>query len=144
MSFPQLLHAVFVLGPGAVHLQREKNLLDPCLLQGWTCCKVVREPLLLGGEHRHFSNSILDRLRTTILESVLPGQYRSGCYQYFGGVFILSRKPDGRQLLRQLPDPSLGRRIHGPPNLGGQISSRTQIEHLKSDRHYALRTTCRH
>ena len=41
MSLPQLLHAVFTPGPGAVHLQQGKNLLDPCLLQGWMCYKVV-------------------------------------------------------------------------------------------------------
>ena len=40
-SLPQFLHAVFMSGPGAVHLQWGKNLLDPRLLQGWTCCEVV-------------------------------------------------------------------------------------------------------
>ena len=33
-SLPQLLHTVFVLGPRVVYLWREKNLLDPRLLQG--------------------------------------------------------------------------------------------------------------
>ena len=144
MSLPQLLHAVFALGPGAVHLRRGKNLLDPCLLQGWTCCEVVREPLSPGGRHWHLPNSILDRLRTTIPESILSGQCRSGCHQHFGGVFILSRKPDSGRLLRQFPDLSLGRRIHRPPDLGGQILPRTQIEHPKSDCHHALWTTYRH
>ena len=60
MSLPQLLHTVFALGPRAVHLQQGKNLLDPCLLQGWTCCKVVQEPFLPGGGHWHLPNSILD------------------------------------------------------------------------------------
>ena len=143
-SLSQLLHAVFTPGPGAVHLRQGKNLLDSRLLQGWMCYKVVREPLSPGGGHWHLSNSILDRLRTTILESILSGQHGSGRCQHFGGVFILSRKPDSRRLLRQLPDPSLRCRIHGPLDLGGQISSRTQIERPKSDRHYALWTTCRH
>ena len=58
-SLPQLLHSVFASGPRAVHLRRGKNLLDPHLLQGRTCCEVVREPLLPGGGHWHFSNSIL-------------------------------------------------------------------------------------
>ena len=144
MSLPQLLHAVFTPGPRAVHLRQGKNLLDPHLLQGWTCCKVVQEPLSPGGGHWHFSNSILDRLRTTIPESILSYQCRSRRHQHFGGVFILSRKPDSGRLLRQLPDPSLRRWIHGPPDLGGQILSQTQIERPKSDRHYTLWTTCRH
>ena len=86
----------------------------------------------------------LDRLRTTILESILSGQYRSGRHQHFGGVFVLSRKPDSRQLLRQFPDLSLGHQIHKLLDLGGQILLWTQIERPKSDRHHALRTTCRH
>ena len=143
-SLPQLLHTIFALGPGAVHLQRGKNLLDPCLLQGWTYCEVVREPLSPGGGHWHLLNSILDRLRTTIPESILSSQCKSRRHQHFGGVFILLRKPDSGRLLRQLPDPSLGRQIYGPLDLGGQILPRTQIEHPKSDRHYALQTICRH
>ena len=95
MSLPQLLHVVFTPGPRAVHLRQGKNLLDPRLFQGWTCCKVVREPLSPGGEHWHLSNSILNRLRTTIPESILSSQCRSRHHQHFGGVFILSRKPDG-------------------------------------------------
>ena len=98
-SLPQLLHSVFVSGPRAVHLRRGKNLLDPHLLQGWTCCEVVREPLLPGGGHWHFSNSILGQLRTTIPESILSGQCKSGCHQHFGRVFVLSRELDGGQLL---------------------------------------------
>ena len=62
MSLPQLLYTVFTPGPGAVHLRRGKNLLDPRFLQGWTSCKVVRELLSPGGGHRHLSNSILDQL----------------------------------------------------------------------------------
>ena len=99
-SLSQLLHTVFMPGPRAVYLRRGKNLLDPRLLQEWTCYKVVREPLSLGGGHWHLSNSILDQLRTTIPESILSGQCRSRRHQHFGGVFILSRKLDGGQLLR--------------------------------------------
>ena len=131
-------------GPGAVHLRQGKNLLDPCLLQGWTCCEVVREPLSPGGRHQHFSNSILDRLRTTIPESILFSQCRSRRYQHFGGVFILSWEPNSRQLLGQFPNLSLRRRIHRPPDLGSQILLRTQIECPESDHHYTFRTTRRH
>ena len=129
---------------GAVQLQWGENLLDPCLLQGWTGCQVVWEPLLLGSGHWHLLYSILDQLRATILESILPGQHRSRCYQHFGGVFILSRKPDSGWLLKQFPDPDLRCRIHGPLDPSGKIPLQTQIEHPKSNRYHALWTTHRH
>ena len=121
-----------------------KNLLDPHLLQGWMCCEVVWESLSLGGGHWHLPNLILDQLWTTIPESILFGQHRSRCYQYFGGVFVLSRKLDSRWLLRQFPDLSLRCQIHQPLDLSGQILLWTQIEHPKSDCHHALRMTYRH
>ena len=105
---------------------------------------MVRDPFSLGGGHWHLSNLILDRLQTTIPESILSSQCKSGRHQHFGEVFVLSRKLDGGRLLRQLSDPSLGCQIHRPSDLGGQIPLWTQIEHPKSDRHHALWMTCRH
>jgi len=105
---------------------------------------VVQEPLLPGNRHWHLSYSILDWFQTTVLESILSSQHGSGCYQYFGKLFVLSRKPDSGQLLGQFPDLDLGHQIHRPPDPGGKIPQRPQVENLKPNRHYALWTTCRH
>ena len=107
------------------------------------CCEVVQESLLPGGRHWHLPNLILDWLWITIPESILSGQCRSKCHQHFGGVFILSRKPDSRRLLRQFPNLSLRPQIHRPLDLGGQILLQAQIECPKSDYHHVLQTTCR-
>jgi len=107
-------------------------------------CKVVQEPLFPGSRHWYLPNSILDRLQVTIPESILPSQCRNRHHQHVRGVFILSRKPDSGQLLRQFPNPNLGHQIHRPPDSSGKILLWTQIEHPKPNRYYALWITYRH
>ena len=123
---------------------KKKDFLDPCLLQGWTSCKVVREPLLPRGRHWHFSHSVLDWLWTTVPKSVLFSQRGVGCHQHLERVFILSRKSDGGWLLRQFPDPGLRRRIHRPLDPCGEVPLRPQVKHLEPNCYHALRTTRRH
>ena len=79
LSLLKLLYIIPTPGSGAVQLRRGENLLDTRLFQRRTCREVVREPLLPGGGHRRFSYPVLGRLRTTLLELILPGQCRSRC-----------------------------------------------------------------
>ena len=131
-------------GSGAVQLRRGENLLDTRLFQRQTCREVVREPLLPGGRHWRFSYLVLGRLRTTLPESILPGQCRSRCYQYFRRVLILSRKPDGGRLPGQFLDLDLRPQIHRPLDPGCQIPLRPQVKYPKPNCHHALWMTRRH